>query len=213
MKIMTRRNFKHGCKKSLLDDVTSPFTILQWLPIYSRYLVDLQHLPTLQLARLPPLATTFWADFLQFCYDDIPEFPSTSCAHSCQSSFILSLPLLRSLTTTCHYEFVTSSLVRDDRAKRSSFKSARPHLTPSSCFTIFFFSLIFTHFWKGRARGAQLRRAGVPSQGLPSPLSFFPVLTAAHSPGCGAALPAPCDSPVVLKSRAGIYPPRDSWQR
>lgn len=34
----------------------------------------------------------------------------------------------------------------------------------------------------------------------------------AHSPGCAAAPPAPCDSPAVLRSTAGICPPRGSWQ-
>lgn len=54
------------------------------------------------------------------------------------------------------------------------------------------------------------RGAKLPSWGLPSPRSPRP--PPADLPGCAAGPPAPCDSPAVPRSRAGICPPRGSWQ-
>ena len=58
---------------------------------------------------------------------------------------------------------------------------------------------------------APLVRGAKPLRGAP-PLPRLSPPRPADSPGCAAGPPAPCDSTAVPRSRAGICPPRGSFQ-
>ena len=82
-----------------------------------------------------------------------------------------------------------------------------PTVCPGPCFT---FLHSTWHFLKPESE-APLVRGAKPLRGAP-PLPRLSPPRPADSPGCAAGPPAPCDSPAVPRSRAGICPPRGSFQ-
>ena len=82
-----------------------------------------------------------------------------------------------------------------------------PTVCPRPCFTVLYSTL---HLLKPEGE-APLSRGAKPRSGAPPLPRLFPPRPA-DSPGCAAGPPAPCDNPAVPRSRAGICPPRGSFQ-